>query len=121
MPVLPIEPMDSEAIASLEADAWQNLADAASARMRRRYENGFCTVQLNAADAATVQVGSQHQAAGFACLPLAAQGAQRVTLRQLRTGNSMTRRDLLCRQPSRWLLRRWTLSYSWTTQSAQGL
>ena len=57
--------MDLEAIASQKADAWQKSADEAAARMRKR--DGFCIVQLTAADAATVQVGSPQIAGLPAC------------------------------------------------------
>ena len=49
--------MDLEAVARQKGDAWQNSAAVAAARMRGR--DGFFTIQLNAADAATVQVRSQ--------------------------------------------------------------
>ncbi len=52
--MLPILAMDLEAIACQKGDAWQNSATAAAARMRGR--DGFFTIQLNATDAATIQV-----------------------------------------------------------------
>ncbi len=49
--------MDLEAVACQEGDAWHNSAAAAAARMRG--PDGFLIFRLDAASAATVQVGCE--------------------------------------------------------------
>jgi len=55
--VLTMVVLDLQAIAGRRGDAWQSSAAAAAARMRG--PDGFFTIQLDAGDAATVQVGQQ--------------------------------------------------------------